>query len=411
MPVDRPWGYGIFLLLSSMAISPWFPIFWQGFFSAWLIIKLGKKCLGRQQTKTFWIGFIIIISIGTSVAWFNSEIMADAFTGLLLLAILLLYAKTATRRERNTLNAFILFCLFTHHSHLMVTFCLAVCLYIYFSRKKFMYEKRVSLKLIFYTIGAALIISTANFIGHYGFGLSPGSHLFLMSRMAENGILDEYLKEECPVNPNILCNYQGKTGVRQWEFMWPSESFPHTQEDGWKKTQEPYRKIILSTLISPKFLGMHIVKNTEAGLKQLTQIQFSEGMDVGYTEESPIYNTILKEFPTYIKEFKTDRQNQQKLPLVVFTFIVQICSVIMIVMGLWSHGYNSKGDDDISHVLWHKLFLIAIGFIVINAFVTATFSTVIGRLQSRVFWVLPLISLLYFIKMYQAKYNNTSKDS
>lgn len=404
MPVDRPWGYGIFLLLSSMAVSPWFPIFWQGFFAAWLLIKLGTKCLARNMSWPFWAGIILIISFGTAIAWFNSQLMADAFTGLLLLAILLLYLKPETRRERNMLNAFVIFCLFTHHSHLLTTFLLCIILWFYFSRRKLSFEKWVSIKLILYSIGVAFIISTANFIGHYGFGLSPASHLFLMSRMAENGILDAYLKDKCPVESNVLCPYQGKTGARQWDFMWSAAELPHTKENGWEQSQAPYRKIIFGTLTSPKFLGMQIVKNSEAGLKQLTQLQFREGLEQTYPEGSSVHENIRKEFPSYLKEFETDYQNQNKLPFDISGVIIQIVSILLIIAGFWSRSYNLQHTNEKEKSNWNKLFLITVGFIIINAFLTATFSTVIGRLQARVFWVLPVICLFYFTKMLLTKY-------
>lgn len=403
MPTDRPWGYGIFLLLSSWAVSPWFPVFWQGFFCAWLLILLGKKCLGNNLSYPFWAGIILIVSFGTACAWYNSQLMADAFTGLMLLCILLLYVKPESRKQRNQLNAFLIACLVMHHSHIMEVFLVGLGLTIYFAKRHLLFERKVSVKLMLYAMSIGLVISTVNYIGHYGFGLSPHSPTFMLSRMAENGILDTYLKDKCPTEPNILCGYQGKTGLRQWDFMW-SGNLPHTQGLNEDSINAIYGKIVRSTLRNPKYLSMHMLKNTEAGMKQLSQLEIREGLEQTYPANSFVYQTIQKEFPSYIKEFETDSQNHQELPLVLVSIVTISFAVLTMVLALFVHRYNSRVAGKEEQALWANLFVIAILFIGVNAFVTATFSTVIARLQARIFWVLPVLCLFYFIKMLQHKF-------
>lgn len=395
IPSDRPWVYGIFLLLTSWGVSPWFPVFWQGFFCAWLLIALGKRCIGKDLPYSFWAGLFLIIGGCTAAAWYNAQLMADTFTGLLLLAILLLYLKPESRLERNKLNVFIAFCLLTHVSHMLSVLIFALILLVYYHRRRLLYQRRVSAKLLCYSVAAMLLTSFSNLIGNNTFGLSACSHLFLMSRMSENGILDTYLKDQCATDPNILCPYKDSTGLRQWNFMW-SGNLPHMQSEGWEKTRAPYTEIIRKTLLHPKYLGMHIVRNMEAGLKELTQIQVKEGIEQDNPPGSPVYETLKKEFPSYLKEFVSDHQNTDRLPLTAINFIIQVASLLLLALAmlLW---HKRPAQETVAP--WAMLFALAILYVVINAFVSATFSTVIGRLQARVFWVLPALSLYYLCQL------------
>jgi|SRR5690606_2649390 len=118
IPGDRPWTYGIFLLLTSWGVSPWFPIFWQGFFCAWLLVQLGKKCIISSLPHSFWAGILLIISCCTAAAWYTAQLMADSFTGFMLLAILLLYLGPEDRASRIQLHLLWIICQVQEYSKL-----------------------------------------------------------------------------------------------------------------------------------------------------------------------------------------------------------------------------------------------------------------------------------------------------
>src|SRR5690349_1184326 len=52
MGIDRPWAYGIYILLTSWGISLWGPVLVQGILFAWLISELCKKVLGNSVSSS-----------------------------------------------------------------------------------------------------------------------------------------------------------------------------------------------------------------------------------------------------------------------------------------------------------------------------------------------------------------------
>lgn len=393
MGVDRQWGYGIYLLLSTWGISLWGAVLLQGLIFSWLVHELCLRIMPDKASPSVVGAITVLIAFGTSAAWFSSQLMADAFTGLLLIAMLLLFLGGMSKRKTWLLSAFIFFCLMMHSSHIVVTLLSSIILMVFFYRKKMPALVSVARKLSIMSVTAILLTCTAYAIGGYGFRFNPVSHMFLMSRMAENGILDEYLDEHCPVENLSLCDSRGNTGDRQWVFMWMGK-YPHSVENGWITTRKEYNKIIYGSLSSPKYLGLHILKNTEAGLRQLSQLYTGDGIDQKNPQGSSPYNTIEKEFGHELKEFRSSVQNSGQLPLVPVNVIIISFAVIAGILSLylWKKQPDTGTQPQTN---WSLIFGVVILFIVLNAFVTATFSTVIARLQARVFWVLPLICVLY----------------
>jgi hypothetical protein len=191
---ERPWGYGIFILLTSMGISLWWVIFAQAAIFVALLQSLCKKLLGKNASPFLNTTVILIISFVTSAAWFTSQLMAYAFTGILLIAIILFFLEKENRKKLRILGALIFFILMMHTSHVLVTALLsAIAVFFYHKRRMKTYFIRAR-QLLVLSLSSLFLIAFMYFVGGYGFRLSPVSHIFVMSRMAENGILDQYLK-------------------------------------------------------------------------------------------------------------------------------------------------------------------------------------------------------------------------
>jgi hypothetical protein len=175
--------------------------------------------------------------------------------------------------------------------------------------------------------------------------------------------------------------------------MWVGK-FPHTQENGWINSRKEYNQIIYGSLKSPKYLGLHILKNTEAGLRQLGQIYVGDGIGQDNPKESSPYHNIEKYFPHELKEFRSSVQNTERLPLQQSNFVIISFAVLAVIATFYLLDKDKEitGNNAFN---WATIFGIIILFIVLNAFITATFSTVLARLQARVFWVLPTVCALY----------------
>ncbi len=398
LPIDRPVTYSIFIVLTSWGVSLWNVVAAQGLLFALLVQRLCVKILKVKATSPVVLAITAIVSFGTQAAWFTSQLMPDAFTGLLLITILLFFIEDKSSSKANAvlmllITAFMLL----HYSHILICILLAVALFIYRRVKntRLNFSKIKTLGIIALACYGA--ISTVNLIAGKGFTLSPASHIFMMSRMAENGILDNYLTDKCPTQHFELCDYQGKTGDRQWEFMWMGD-YPHIKK-GWldKDVQREYNSIIFGTLTSPKYLALHAIKATDATCRQLTQLYVGDGLSSQLEGSSP-YETISELFYHQLKEYRSSLQATSQLPVRMFNVVIFVsCSIIFLVFLFFAGKY--KGDfSDKATIDWQTIFVVLILFILINAFVTANFSTVIARLQARAFWVLPFVCLLYCLQ-------------
>ena len=395
LPIDRPITYSVFIVLTSLGLSLWYVIAAQGLLFALLVRRLCVKILKVNPTNPIVLAITAIVSFGTQAAWFTAQLSPDAFTGLFLITILLFFIEDKDNSKANrALKLLITVFMLIHYSHILMSILLAVMLWVYhrFKNTKLNFSKIKALGIIALACYGA--ISTVNLIAGRGFTLSPASHIFMMSRMAENGILDKYLADKCPTEHFEMCNYQGKTGNRQWEFMWMGD-FPHVKK-GWldKDVKREYNSIILGTLTSPKYLAMHVTKATDATFRQLTQLYIGDGL-LPQSEGSTPYGAVRNFFPYQLKEYSASLQANNQLPISMFNVVIFVsCSMILLAFLFFAGKYKSDFSDK-APIDWHSIFVVLILFLLINAFVTANFSTVIARLQARAFWVLPFVCLLH----------------
>lgn len=389
VPVDRPVTYSVFIRIASFSgFSLWTVVFSQTLILVYFLRSVSRKLLKEQFTDRIFIAIVLLLAVFTTAGWHCSYIMPDIFTAILFLAIADYYLSPSS--QKTNIISFILIWLFMlqHNSNFLIVllFCFLVRIYALVKGKTWFYKKT---KLVLgVTLFTLLSMCFFNLWAGNSFRPSAASHVFLMARMAENGILDQFLEEYCPTENYSICKYRNNTGDRQWSFMWGEKT--HFQEaGGWDKTEEEYNKIILRSLYRPKYLGLQVYEALEAGVRQLPLLQMSI---MPYGKNSSPYNNIEHCFPREIKEYRMSlQQTLQFDALGFFNGLIFVFTILIIIVTLFVY----KNNADLN---WNFFFVFIACLICLNALVTGALSTVIDRLQSRVFWLLPFACILYLIK-------------
>jgi len=409
LPYDRPVTYSIFILLTSWGISLWPVIVIQGLIFVLMLQNVCARFLPQKTSYSVVLGITALVSFGTQAAWFTAQLMPDIFTGLLLLAVILYFTEARNRKKKNRLwIVLIAGFMLMHYSNILILIVLSLVLLLYFSLiKTHRYFTKIR-NLLLTSICAYVMVSSVNFAVGRGFTLSPVSPVFLLSRMAENGVLDEYLAEKCPTKHYELCHFQGHLGDRQWAFMWMGD-YPHRTKGFMDPdVQREYKSIIRGVLSSPKCLGIQALSTVNATFRQSAQLYVGDGL-MSLEAESSTYRTIQDFLPHQIKEFRTSLQAQAQLPTKVSNIIILISNSSIIIWFLFllgNHEDKEQGWAFIDRQDWSSVFAVIILYLFVNAFITGAFSTVLARYQARVFWVLPFMCLLYCLSKIMMTKNN-----
>ena len=220
--------------------------------------------------------------------------------------------------------------------------------------------------------------------------------MFIVAKFAESGILNEYLNDSCGKKKLNLCACKNDITPYPWDFMWPQAGSSLSNLGGWEKCKPEFNMIIHDVFTTPKYTKMFIEKAATSTIRQLTEIQ-----DLGKPINMPpghLERAFVKEyFDDEDKEFLRSKQNNDQIdPFIpnVFYYLFFALSSIWILL-VCSQSANKQ-------IFYLYLYIIA--FLVVNAFVTSVFSTVSGRFQARIFWILPATNAILILKYFQKKY-------
>lgn len=400
---DRPITYSVFILLSSLGgFTLWTVIISQTLILIYLLRRVTIKLLDKQYTDRLFIIIVFLISIFTSAGWYCSHLIPDIFTAILILAIADYYLSTLSKKGKAIYFLLIGLFILQHNSNvvMVIIFCFLARIYTLLNGRSWFSKKTVLVSVA--ALASFIALSFFNLWAGNSFRPSAGTHVFLMGRMAENGILDKFLAEYCPTENYSICKYQNNTGDRQWNFMWGEKT--DLQDAGsWDKREEEYNKIIMRSLYRPKYLGLQIYEALEAGVRQLPLMQLSLSQQ---GKGSSTYNSIEYYSPREIKEYRTSLQQTGALnsTLGFFNALIFIFTTLTCMATLWL--YKKNADSNLFF-----FFVITAAFICINAFVTGALSTVMDRLQSRVFWLIPFACTLYLVKFFSDTYSVYPRES
>jgi len=396
VPPDRAIGYSLFIRITTWEETLWFAIAFQALILSFLIRLLCRHYLKEAYRNSLFLVISLLLTFTTSCAWFGCQLMPDIFTGILLLAILVWYVIPFNASwQKWILGLFILCTLMQHNSNVLILFIFSLVAIITTWRSNKIWLRKSSV-LFLICILSLLSYSTMNAISGKGFRPSQSAGVFLMCRLIENGTMDKFLAENCGSNEYNLCPYKDELPNHQWIFMWDQNS-PLYKTGGWEANEENYKAIEWKIFTTPRYLTLFLFKSAQATMRQLLQIHVADGnMPMG-PGSSP-YKFIKERYPYEHKEYSVSVQNDGRIPFALINATIFITTLVLavwiLILAAIKGGIQRR---------WISAFCIIGLYLVCNAVVTATFSTVMNRFEARVFWVLPFFCILYLMTLLPSK--------
>jgi hypothetical protein len=401
IPKDRPIMYGLFANLFSLHFSLWLVIFVQSFivfYVLWQTFKLGFNTV----SKIFFIISIALFSWFTGLGWYTSQLMPDIFTIVTICTLLLLlFKKKYSLYQTIIFSAVLIFSINTHFSNYLIAL-LTIALVFAITRSNFIpnVKKEVSFRLpVLIAIVAIAIGSMTNFIIGNTFKVSQNSHVFLMGKMLDSGVLKSFLDDNCSTKNYELCECKNTLSETSRNLLWDASS-PLQKKGEWKNSEAGYNEILFDIATSPKHLFLFIYNAMCSSLTQLFQNEVGSGVVSNWYSDptSPPHQVVSKYFPFELNQYKQSRQNtnlwEQNIDLSLINyinfFLLIIASIFIIIVFLDSKKRQRYSIES------QIIVLTILTGIMINAIVTASLANVYDRLQARVSWALLFCFLLLF---------------
>jgi hypothetical protein len=389
VPGDRPMLYGLFIRISSLWLSLWMVIAAQALLTGWAMRLTVRAFVPttRPALTTFVLSVGLLALTGAPIH--VGQLIPDIFTPISLLLLgLLLWAPSAAlnRVEWGGVALLYIFSLSVHNSHLALHLALLLTALPGWWHRG---HQRTEIRRLGVAGGLLLLgiltIPTVHRIYSGRFELSRGTHVFMMNRLVETGVLEAYLDEVCPNYNWSLCAYRGQIPS---DFIWDMEHSPLYKSGGWDVTAREYNQLIFDLLSRPRYLSMFIGKCLLAGAKQAFTFP-SGGVDTpAQGPGSPGFSVTQEHFRTEVREAESARQqigrldyhdlNERQLLLVCTALAV----LVFAMFGPMAVAPPTAG--------FVRLIFAGLWW---NAMVCGALSTVVPRYQSRVIWLLPLAAV------------------
>lgn len=400
VPWERSVFYSIFGLVVHLQVSPWPIVAAQALVVAVLVRIFAIRILSVRSEAAL-IVTAILLSLASSLPWFAGELMPDIFTGALVLASLIIgFAwDRIANWERAFTFAVVSACITFHNSNALIAWgaLLVFAVSWLFGWQAFgNFGARIRALVGAISLGTTVVVGTNAFVLERA-TVSPASSIFMLAKLLRDGPAFTVLEQNCPASGWALCSELGDLETyRDREkrepslasvtdyFLWggPLERL------GWWKTFAPEAEVVVrkALLVSP----LSIVEESAKDIfRQLTRFSVGDAL-LPYGESGEPVDSIRAVFgEVSASAYLASSQARRALPLnavnALQTALVLASLCILTCGGI----YCRHRDPTILH-----LTLALYSLILLNAAVTATFSSVHDRYQSRVIWLLPMLASL-----------------
>lgn len=392
-PIDRSVFYSIFLKATSLKLLLQVPAFVQSILGSTLIFSLFSAHFEHKKAAALSIFAILTLSLFTPYAWYVSQLNPDIFMGYFTLAVIG-YLFYNNKEDRAFFYISVILLSASFHSSILLL-CIVLCItgvvYAWLRKKHGLIRKHIIIIAGVSTV--FLLASGITFRKHGIFSPNPSGHIFLMSRLAETGILKKVLDEECKTSKYGICETYSHFNGRQWDFMWQGR-FPHSGNKWLNDTvSTEYNDIIKKTLSNRKYLSEFLTINIKDAAGTIYATNVDDGIhrfEAGSSPWENIKSTIPGSFPA----FAAARQQTSGWHFELINKVIRwgmlsltISSILLYLLADRKNKYSNTG-----------IIIFSLAMIAANILLTTMLSTYLGRFSSRLIWVLPLAVLLAFFR-------------
>lgn len=385
VPVDRPYWYGVFIRITSLGgHTLWGVVVVQALLCSALLWRLWR--LSGDGRWWSYLVTVMLLAPFTGLGWYAGQLVPDIFSAIGVLAGALVLLHPAPLVLRIWWITLTVIACWVHLSNLLIVPLVLGLTWLWsVASGKTPSRARVLaafIPLLLAWPGLALanrIVTGEAHISRYG-------HVFLMSRMAETGILHDWLDAHCPTSPTPLCAYRDSIPTTNKQFMWSERSPLHWQGGPWA-VREEYDRIIKASLTEPRFLVRHVAASLRSTGTLLGLWRVADELEGQYyrMDYSAPYGSIASlkplELPAYLNSAQNTGDGRLGLRSVdlIYAWILSLASVLTLFL-LPSHSVREQHG---------AVLIIGLATMVIGAWVCASLSTVDSRFMARTAWLLP----------------------
>lgn len=397
-PVDRPLGYGFFLRIVTWQETLWLAVIAQGIIGTLLLYRTLQTALNKPGIIHLHFVTVVLLALLTPLSWVVGQVMPDVFSGFMVLGFYLLWFRNNNFVETLLLSFLVFISVFSHFTYLLLGMIFLGGLTIrWFIKRKRREENNthwIPTGLVLLSIILVFFIQASlNSKEGRGFKFSTSSNVFFTAQLMENGILKDFLNDNCGKKDYPLCKYKDNLPPGTGELVWDYNSFMYKDFGGWEGSNAAWAPMVRDLMMSPQHFIMVVKMGIKNTMKQFFSLKIGDGI-IPYLEGGSPYHVINQRFGKSIQhEYLLGRQNHHPYDfslINIFWYAFLVLSVLLIYFGI-SFGFSNPELK--------AFFLLCISGCFFNAMICGTLVPYIDRYQTRIAWLICLCGILYAYKM------------
>lgn len=395
VPLDRPLFYGFFLRHSSLAETLWLSVVAQSLLLGWVLYRWVLVWLPHRRQHMVYLLVVTGLSLLTGTAYLTGYLLPDVFTMMLILSLsILLFHPLRFTASTLGLSIIALYAMLCMNSNLLVAAATLVVLGLLAWRKWLPGLRRRGLILCMGLVLAGWLgLCSMYAAAGYGFTLNPYTHVLLMGRMYENGLLYRYLKDSCPQEGNRFCHHKEELRGNFLDYLWNKETSVLYKLGGWDSTRTESEVILKGILSNPKYLAAYGLHGVEQTCRQL--VHYDHTMQQWATQPGTYPAVAVRQLlPQEGHKLQLTRQHSGELQkwLDALNYRQQLVMVVALLLIGYILG-NARWRSLLPHPAG-GLVILSVVVLLANAFFNGFLSSVLDLYQARVIALVPLTALV-----------------